>query len=248
MVQHSGTTGCRKHPEPSGESRSRRRLGGEVGFSVAGVDLGSRSSSNNNRPSRGRAPDVGGALGEAPSRRPIGAGDCKSGAVDLGGVRFGNISVDDPNFALLIDNVETGIRHEFIGPYSWIGEVVCLEHCKFDFVRLLYARRIGFENVQLCTTLVDSPGARTLYSPSFAAISGEYLTSMPVNEGLPPFSWTMENLLTGVSDANVRGSSSSFTVSLPVLVMMASTLKLSAPATLLGPRDINERQIGSFQT
>jgi len=72
---------------------------------------------------------------------------------------------------------------------------------------------------------------------------------MPVNEGRPPFAWTMENLSTGVAEANVRGSSSSFTVSLPVLVMIASTLKLSTPPTLLGPgRGINKRQTGLFQT
>jgi len=102
-------------------------------------------------------------------------------------------------------------------------------------------------NIQLCATLIDSPGARVLYSPNFAAISGEYLMDKPVNKGRPPFAWTMENLSTGVAETNVRGSSSSFTVSLPVLVMMASTLKLSTPPTVLGPGD-NGRQIGSFRT
>ena len=97
-------------------------------------------------------------------------------------------------------------------------------------------KKIWFEDVQLCTTLRESPGARTLYSPSFAAISGENFTNTPVNEGLPPFAWTMVNLSTGKVEANVRGSSSSFTVSLPVLVIVASTLKLSTPPTLLGPR------------
>jgi len=82
---------------------------------------------------------------------------------------------------------------------------------------------------------MEAPGARMVNSPDLAAISGEYFTKIPVNEGRPPFAWTMENLLTGLSEANVRGSSNKFTASLPVLVMVASTLNSSTFPTLLGP-------------
>jgi len=84
-------------------------------------------------------------------------------------------------------------------------------------------------------TLIEAPGARIVYPPDLAAISGEYFMNIPVNVGRPPFAWTMENLSTGSLDANVRGSSKRFTVSLPVLVMVASTLKSSTLPTLLGP-------------
>jgi len=75
-----------------------------------------------------------------------------------------------------------------------------------------------------------------VYAPIFAAISGEYLTLMPVNEGRPPLELRIENLLTGRLEANDLGSSNNFTTWLPVLVMVATTFNLSTPSTSVGPR------------
>jgi len=95
--------------------------------------------------------------------------------------------VDDPNFVLLIDDVETGIGDELVGSYSWIRKVVGLEYCTFDSSGFYLREELVSRNIQLCSTLIDSPGARVLYSPNFAAISGEYLMDKPVNKGRPPF-------------------------------------------------------------
>ena len=176
----------RKPPEPCGKSRSCCPTDCEVGFGVAGVNFRRCSRPPNYRPPRNRASDVEGPLSEALISRLISARDCESGTVDLSAVQFHNISVDYPDFVLLVDEVESGIGNKVVGSHSWISEVVRLEY--YHPIHEAYIHKKNrFENVQLCTTLIESPGAMTLYSPSSAAISGEYLTNTPENEGFPPF-------------------------------------------------------------
>lgn len=75
-----------------------------------------------------------------------------------------------------------------------------------------------------------------VYAPIVAAVLGTYLTLIPVKEGLAPVPSVMAKVSVGSFDSGPRGSLRTLIVSSPVLVIVATTLRLSTVLTCSGPR------------
>ena len=85
---------------------------------------------------------------------------------------------------------------------------------------------------------MEAPGAKVVKAPASAATLGTYLALIPVKAAPAPWELVMEKVFAGSFDRGLLGSFNSLTVSSPVFVMVAVTLRSSTVLTDSGPEDV----------
>lgn len=90
-------------------------------------------------------------------------------------------------------------------------------------------------DAQSCSIETDSPGARTVKSPTSTAVVGTYLTLTPVKEGWAPVTSVIANVSVGSLFKGPRGSFKILSVSSPVLVSVVDIFRFSTVLTEAGP-------------